>query len=695
MQIVKQDGYKDCGVASLLSVIRYYGGDNSLENLREITGTTRKGVSAYNLIEAAKILGFESYGLEGDIDQLDDSLLPIISHVIINRRYQHFVVIYKIDRKNKKVLIMDPAHGKKNISFAQFGLLTSKNYIYLKPIKKIGIVKTKNIISNVFKKFLYQNKYLYIYMTIFSLLLLLLNIVSSFHLKILINKAIEPRIIKNVYVLSLFILVIFLYKGIMNCIKSITVLKWQTKLSERLTTFLFDKLMFLSYSYYKNRTTGEVISRMQDLNTMKDFLTKFCSSVIIDPLCLVIFVSCLFFINKYLTICVLLFTLLLIVIEIVSNKLIKLPLYRYYLKEDQVNSILIENIGVNSICTIKNNHIENRVINRFNNINIKYLDKAYIVSIIIVMKGYIEDNLREILNVVLLFIGSVSIIHNKLELSSLIIFQSLLGNYLASFLRIIDVIKEYEHYKIAKNRIEDMCSISGENFACCQYFKNYKLNGSIKFCKLIYVENGKKIFNKLNFTILNKEKLFLFGSSGSGKTTLMRMLLGYVKVGMGMIFVNSMDINHYHLDVLRNRITYVSQQEVLFTDTIKENITLGSDISSDKFKKVCKLTMVDNIINRTNLKEMEIVEENGANYSGGERQRIILARAILRESDIYIFDEALSQIDIENANIIVKNIFSYLRDKTIIIISHRTPKIDLYNRVLKLDGGVIVEESLQ
>lgn len=694
MQIVKQDGYKDCGVASLLSVIRYYGGDNSLENLREITGTTRKGVSAYNLIEAAKILGFESYGLEGEIDKLEDSLLPIISHVIINRRYQHFVVIYKIDRKNKRILIMDPAHGKKNISFAQFSLLTSKNYIYLKPKKKIGMVKTKKVIGNVFKKFLYQNKYLYIYITIFSFLLLLLNIVSSFHLKMLINQAIEPCIIRNVYILSLFILVIFLYKGIINCVKSITILKWQSKLSERLTSFLFNKLIFLSYSYYKNRTTGEVISRIQDLNTIKDFLTKFCTSIIVDPCCLIVFACCLFFINKSLTVCVLIFTLLLVVIEIVGNKLIKLPLYRYYLKEDQVNSILIENIGVNSICTIKNNHIENRVINRFNNINMKYLDKAYIVSTIMVMKVYIEDNLREVLNVIVLLIGSTAIIQGKLELSSLIIFQSLLGNYLDSFFRVVNVIKEYECYKIAKNRIEDMCSISGENFSCCQYFKNYKLNGSINFFKLIYTENGKKIFNKLNLTILNKEKVFLFGASGSGKTTLMRMLLGYVKIDMGMLFINSMDINHYHLDVLRNKITYVSQQETFFTDTIKENITLGVDISNDKFKKICKLTMVDNIINRTNLKEMEIVEENGANYSSGERQRIILARAILRESDIYIFDEALSQIDIESANIIVKNIFRYLKDKTIIIISHRNPKNDLYNRVLKLDGGVIVEESL-
>lgn len=694
MQVVKQDGYKDCGVASLLSVIRYYGGDNTLENLRDITKTTRKGVSAYNLIEAAKILGFESYGLEGNIDQLSADLLPIISHVIINRKYQHFLVIYAVDRKNKKMLIMDPAHGKKVISFAKFNLLTSRNYIYLKPKKKINIVKTKKVITRVFKEFLFQNKYLYFYITLFSVFLLILNIVSSFHFKILINKAIQPQIIRNVYIFSLFILIIFLYKGLVYCIRSVSILKWESKLSENLISFLFNKLMFLPYSYYKNRTTGEVLSRIQDLNIVKNFLTRFCLSVIVDPFCLIVFILSLFFINKVLTICVLIFTVLLLLIELVSNKLLKRPLYRYYLREDQFNSILIENIAVNSICTIKDNHIEKRIIDKVNRTNIGYLDSAYIVSAFIVIKKYLEDNLRGVLNVILLFFGSISIIYGYLELSELIIFQSLLGHYLDVFLRIIDIIKDYENYKIAKNRIEDMFSVFNENFSCYKFFDEHKLNGAIKFHNLVYSENGKKLFNKLNLIILNQEKIFLFGPSGCGKTTLMRMLLRYVEIKTGTISINNMDVNHYHLGILRNKITYVSQQEVLFTDTIKDNIILGKEVSDDKFKKICKLVKVDDIINRTNLREMEIVEENGANYSGGERQRIILARALLRESDIYIFDEALSQVDIDVSNQILEGIFKYLKSKIVIIISHRRPKSILYNRILKLENGTIVEEKI-
>ena len=239
-----------------------------------------------------------------------------------------------------------------------------------------------------------------------------------------------------------------------------------------------------------------------------------------------------------------------------------------------------------------------------------------------------------------------------------------------------------------------MLNINQENFIYSKYFKSYKLDGSIVFHNLTYKKEDKKIFNKINCTILNKEKVFLMGNSGSGKTTLMKMLLRYVNVDSNMISINGIDINHYHLNNIRENITYISQQETLYTRTIKENITLGKDINDNILKKVYKITDAEKIINRSKLKDMEIIEENGANYSGGEKQRIILARSLLRESDIYIFDEALSHIDIETANKILENIFKYLKNKTVIVISHRKPNYNLYNKILKLENVTLYEEKI-
>lgn len=691
MQIVKQDGYKDCGVSCLLSIIRFYGGDNSLEYLREITFTTRKGVSAYNLIEAAKILGFDSYGLEGELDQLTDDMLPIISHVIINKRYQHFVVIYKIDRKSNKIYIMDPSSGKKILSSAQFNLLSSKTYIYLKPIKKIILVKRNKIVDKLFKSFLVKNKYLFIYIVIFSFITLLFNIILSQSMKILINNGVNVLIVSNIYQISFCILVLSIYKEIISFVKNILLLKWQTIFSDNIIGYVFKNLMLLPYSYYKNRNTGEVLSRMQDINIIKDFLTKFLACIIIEPFCIITFLFCLFYLNKILFVVVILYTIVTLVLELVNQRIIKMPLYRYYLREDQLNGIFVESISVNSINTIKNNHVEDVFVSRFNNINKKYLENSYIVSYIILLKEAISNNIKEITNVFLISVGSILIIKSDFSLASLVIFQSIFSYYNGSLFRILDIIKEYENFRISKSRVEDMFSVYKENFVCSNYFKSYNLMGSIQFNKLSYSENGKKIFNKLSIVINPFDRVFLTGLSGSGKTTLMRILLRYINVNSGNVFINDMDVCYYHLDVLRRLITYVSQSEVLFTDTLYKNITLGCDVMDDKFQKICRITEIDKIINRTCLGKMEMVEENGSNYSGGERQRIIISRALLRESDIYIFDEAFSQIDIDTANRIIERIFKYLKNKTIIIISHRKPNVKLYNRILKLDNGIIVE----
>ena len=146
MKVVLQDGIKDCGICSLLSIIRFYGGEVSKEYLREITNTTKDGVSFYNLIEGAKQIGFEAIGLSGQIENIEINNLPCIAHFIVNKSYKHFVVLYEINIKKNQVTLMDPAKGKKIISISEFNLLSSNNYIFLRPVKKLPIMQKKNII---------------------------------------------------------------------------------------------------------------------------------------------------------------------------------------------------------------------------------------------------------------------------------------------------------------------------------------------------------------------------------------------------------------------------------------------------------------------------------------------------------------------------------------------------------------------
>ena len=197
MKIILQDGIKDCGICCFLSIVRHYGGNISKEYLREITNTNKDGVSAYNLVEAAKKLGFDSYAVTGDIVNLEIKDLPVIAHININRSYKHFVVIYDIDQQNKKILIMDPAVGKKNITLSEFKLQSSGNFIIMKPLKKIPNIEDKHVVKNTILKYIKKEKKYFSFILLLTSIYFFLNILTAFHFKYLLQFAIDYKVDAN------------------------------------------------------------------------------------------------------------------------------------------------------------------------------------------------------------------------------------------------------------------------------------------------------------------------------------------------------------------------------------------------------------------------------------------------------------------------------------------------------------------
>ena len=687
MKVVLQDGIKDCGVCCLLSIIRHYGGNVSKEYLRDLTNTTKNGVTAYNIVKGAEKLGFNAYALTGNIEEIDANNLPAIAHVIINKSYKHFVVIYDIDFLKEKILIMDPARGKKILSFSEFKLLSSNNYIFLKPIKKLPKFQDKKIIKSTIIKYILNNKFLLIYLIILTIYFSILNLLSAFHFKYLLDYAINYGITKNVLLISITILIIYLLKEVLAYLRNIIILKYSEMFDEVVTTKIYKQIILLPYLYYKNRTTGEVITRIKDLGIIKNFIIQIITSITTDILSIIVFIVVLLNINKELTyISIVQFILLLLINYIFKNK-IKNKTNNYYKQEEKVNSYLVETLS--SVDAIKGMHIEKRTIDKFLLKYKKYLESIYSLTMTNETSKILKNNINNIAMVILLYFGTIFVIANKITLSEFIIYQSINNFFLSSFYNIISIINEYPKYKVSLERIEDIFTIKKEVFDASFYYNNYKLDGDIVYNNLSYSYNSKKLLNNINFTIKNKDKIFLYGPSGTGKSTFVKLLMRYIELPFGNISINNIDINHYHLDVLRNNITYVSQQEYLFNDTIYNNITLNRNIDKDEVDKVVKLINLEEVGNID-----KIVEENGFNFSGGERQRIILARSILKKSDIYIFDEALSQIDVKKERDILLNIFKYLKDKTIIVISHRFDNKDLFERIIKIEKGNIYEEKL-
>ena len=689
MKVVLQDGIKDCGICCLLSIIRFYGGDVSKEFLREATHTTKEGVSFYNLIECATKLGFEATGVTGNIEDIKVNNLPCIVHFVVNKSYKHFVVLYQINEKKQQVTIMDPAKGKKVISFSEFRLLASSNYIFLNPIKPLPTIKSKNKIYNQIIILLKNNKVLWLPIILLTLIYFILNLIGTFHLKYLLEYAISYQISKNVYWISSLLLSFYLLKNTNQLLRNILLNKWTSIFDCETTSMTYKQILLLPYLYYKNRTTGEVVSRFKDLNTIRSFISSFFCIITTDCITLILFLYLMLKIEKRITMFLLILIVFLLLFSIIINRSKKTSIKKIVNGQDVINSYIIN--GVSNVDTIKGSHLEKRMIDKFK-INYKsFIENVYHYSIVLEIYQFIKNNIQDLMLTILYGIGSLEIIKEKMSISNLILYQTAFTYFKSSFINILSLLEEYTSFKIALNRVEEIFLISNENFKNNYYYLPYQLLGDIDIHNLNYKINNKVLFKNLNLTIKQGERILLSGSSGTGKSTLLKMIMRYIEVEYGHISINNIDINHYHLENIRSNITYVTSNEYLFTDTLQNNIKLYKEVSEEDYQKACKICLVDEIVMNNLTKYNIMVEENGFNFSNGERQRIILARSILRKSSIYIFDESFSGIDINKEKKILENIFNFLKGKTIIVISHRFNNKKLFDRVLKLENGRINE----
>ena len=682
MKIVLQDGYKDCGVSSLLSIIRYYGGDISKEVLRDMTNTSNDGVNALNLINTAKELGFDAYGVKGELGDLSRDDLPCIAHTIINKSLKHFIVIYKIDETRDKITIMNPEYGKKVISFSEFNLVSTHNYIILKPIKKIPVFRYNKIILDSIKSFIKTNYFIVGIIILLTIIYFILNIIVAFHFKYLINYSINYNISYNLFVISYFILVIYLLKEGYFIIRNILSIKLFNLFDYNLTTKVFEQVLLLPFNYYKNRSSGEIINIIKDLSVIRNYYSNFIIYFITDFITIIIFLIFMFNINKLITFIVIIYFIIMIILFILSKSYFENKIIKIKKIEDRVNTKLVE--GISNSITLKNTHTEKRFINEFSSKYNYYLNYSYKY----IRSTFIYDSSKSIFNnilIVLIFlIGSYLVIVNKLELIDLFLYEIFFNYFNTSSNRIISFIGNYNDYNISKKRVDDLFNIKREYFSNSYYYLPYNMIGNININNLNYKINNKIIFNNCSLSIKVGEKILIVGKSGCGKSTLMKMIMRYILIPYGMISINDIDINHYHLDSIRRNISYVSNNEYLFFDTIYNNITLYKDYDIDTYNNIYNVCLINEFVSD----DKKLCEEGGINFSNGERQRIILARSLIKNSSIYIFDEAFNQIDINKEKKILESIFKLYKDKTIIIISHRNNNKKLYDRCIEIkDGG--------
>lgn len=672
--LIKQDGFKDCGPTCLSMIIKHYKGYIDINELKEMCKTDKNGTTAYHLIETAKKCGFESYGIKCNLEDINKNniILPCIAHVILNNSYKHYVVIKKIDYKKKKITVYDPIGTIKTYTYENFQKIFSNIIILLYPIKVI-----KNIPNNSIKKFILEitktsTKQLIQIITI-SIFITLFSIIISFYLQYMVDNVNNQG--KIYFIFTLF-LIIYIMKIISDFLRNKIIILVNQKIDFNLNYNTFKQIINLPYCYYKNNTTGEIISKINDLDVVRQVISKVAISIFIDlPLTLLSLII-MYILNEKLFIISLIIMLLYWLVLILFRNPLNEKIEDTTLAKADTTSYMVERI--NGYETLKGCNKEHIALKKFEDKYAALSNKIYDLDNCYNYQLLLKEIINDLGFIFIILIGILLVKDNIITIGQLLSFNSLLVYFLTPIRNIIDLDDSIKQSKIAIKKILNLYYDKKENGIL-----DKKMKGEIIFKNLSYTFNDtRNVLENINLKINQNSKVMVIGESGSGKSTLFKILKKYYTVPRDKVYIDNVDINDYQ----KSNIVYVSQNEILFTDTISNNI------DSDNIIDISKICLVDEIVKNNQLGYNTLIEENGFNLSGGERQRIILARALANEFDILIIDEGLSQVDINMERKILKNLFKNYNDKTIIFISHRLENMDLFNQVIKLEKGRISDD---
>ena len=667
----KQEGLKDCAAACMQMIIKYYNGYISINDLNEMLETTKEGVSAFKIIEVSNKIGFKATGIRLNLLELNKSVtLPVIAHVVINN-YNHYIVVYKIDSFKKSVIIADPQSKIKTISFKEFESIWTNVIINLYPVKPIEHRNYEKHLN--YKNIILKNKKTIFQLCYISFIYMILSIVASFYMKYVFDNYLSNfHLIFTVFILFI---IINLYKIFTNLIRTKILIDLNKNIDIDLSLDIFSKILSLPYGYYRNKTTGEIITRYTELSKIRETISKVLLTLFLDlPLCITSLII-MYFLNSKLTMIPLIAVLLYTIIVIAYNRILNDTILEAQIKKAEMNTVLIESI--NGFETIKGLNLYDYINLKFENKYIKYLKNVIKIDSILNIKENLKEIVNQLIEMIIIFTGVIYVRSETITIGTLMTYNSILVFFLAPIRNLLSLDNSIIESKRIVKRVNEMLK-KEENVK--------KINivyGDILIKSLSFKQNEKIILNKINLHISKGEKVIITGKSGSGKSTLLKILMNYYNDYQGEIKINGINIKSINL-----KNVYISQNETLFTDTIYNNIVLGNNDSN--FSEIVKMCYVDEIIN-SNLGYNQIIEENGFNISGGQKQRIILARSIINEFDLLLIDEGLNQIDVELERKILKNLFNKFHDKTIIIVSHRLENMDLYDKLIKLENGKVKE----
>ena len=699
---------KDCGPACLRMIAKFYGKNYSLQTLRERSYLTREGVSLLGISDAAEATGFKTIGVKIDFEQLAHEIpLPCIVHW----KQEHFIVVYKISqrkvsgKKEYMIHVADPAHGLIQYNRKEFtgswastlDIGTEKGIcLLLEPGPDFYATEDEPVNKSGFRYLLsYLKPYRkYVFQLILGLFIgSLIQLIFPFLTQAIVDIGINRQVRSFILLVLIAQLVLLVSRSMVDFIRSWILLHLSARINVSLISDFLTKLMKLPVAFFDTKLTGDLIQRIQDHSRIEQFLTTSSLSVIFSSFNLLIFGIVLLFYNPLIFVVFLIGSVLYIawVSAFLSRRRNLNHKMFAQLSSNQSNIIQL----VTAMQEIKLNNCEKQKRWEWENIQARIF-RLNVKGL--ALSQYQQAGamlINELKNIVITVLAAYAVLDGKISLGMMLGIQYILGQLNAPLEQLTLFIHHAQDARISLERLGEIHLKKEEEPAGTARLSSLPSRHDVHINKVSFQYEGPQsdfALKEIDLVIPGKKITAIVGTSGSGKTTLIKTLLGFYPPTQGSIKIGDTFLSGIDTRFWRQNCGAVMQDGYLFSDSIARNIAMADDpVDIQRLLQAAEIANIREFVESLPLSYNTRIGNEGHGLSQGQKQRILIARAVYKNPSFIFFDEATNALDANNELVIMHNLEKFFREKTVIIVAHRLSTVKNADQIAVLEQGSLIE----
>lgn len=697
----RQADHKDCGPTCLKIIAKYYGKTINIQELRDYSETTREGSNLLFLSDAAEKIGFRTLGVKLSAQRIEEAPLPCILHW----NKDHYVVLYKI--KKDKYYISDPAFGLLEYDKKEFVKFWIGNNASDATPEGIALLieATPKFFQSDFDKeensglgfrflsqYLFQYKSFLVQLGIGLLASSLLSLIFPFLTQSIVDVGIQNQNIHFIYLILFAMLFIFAGRTGLELIRSWILLHLSTRINISLISDFFIKLMNLPISFFDVRMTGDIMQRINDHRRIEKILTTSSLNVLFSVLNMFVMGAVLAYFNLQIFLVFFIGSVFYFGWITLFLKRREVLDYKRFAEISNEQSKVMELI--NGMQEIKLHNAEKQKRWGWEYVQAR-LFRVSIKGLVLEQSQTIGSSvINELKNIFIILLSAKLVIDGSITLGMMLAISAIVGSLNGPITQLIEFVRELQDAKISLARLSEIHQKEDETQQELHQTNDVPYNSDIEIKNLSYRYLGSDIpvLDDLSLIIPANKVTAIVGVSGSGKTTLMKLLLKFYDPEKGEVLIGNSQLKNISQKAWRSHIGAVMQEGFIFSDTIANNIAFGADrIDKEKLVYAADVANIKEYISGLPLGFNTKIGAEGLGMSTGQKQRLLIARAVYKNPEILFFDEATSALDANNEKEIMKKLDIFFNEKTVVVIAHRLSTVMNADQIVVLDKGKIIE----